>query len=80
MTLLSRAKRGASGNEATNRETKPNWMTGKKEILNHQTCAFSVTKHHYILLTHLGNLVRGNTYIGPVIDTDRCCLIQPVKP
>lgn len=30
MTLLSRAKRGASGNEATNRDTNPNWMTGKK--------------------------------------------------
>lgn len=30
MTLLSRAKRGASGNEATNRDTNPNWMTGGK--------------------------------------------------
>lgn len=27
MTLFSRAKTGASGNEATKRETKPNWMT-----------------------------------------------------
>lgn len=31
MTLLSRAKRGASGNEATNRDTNPNWMTGGKK-------------------------------------------------
>lgn len=51
MTLLSRAKRGASGNEATKRETKPNWMTGEKRH-NHRTrysrCNF--IKHQYILL------------------------------
>lgn len=29
--LLSRAKRGASGNDATNNVTKPNWMTRKKK-------------------------------------------------
>lgn len=37
MMLLSRAKSGASGNEATNRETKPNWMTGenRRAIVKH---------------------------------------------
>lgn len=30
MMLLSRAKSGARGKDATNNVTKPNWMTGKR--------------------------------------------------
>lgn len=31
MMLLSNAKSGASGKDATNNVTKPNWMTGQGE-------------------------------------------------
>ena len=32
MMLLSRAKSGARGKDATNNVTKPNWMTGHRRI------------------------------------------------
>lgn len=34
MMLLSRAKRGARGKDATNNVTKPNWMTGRTRRQN----------------------------------------------
>lgn len=49
MTLLSRAKRGASGNEATNRDTKPNWMTRREKRRTNVT-SLDVTDVH--LMTH----------------------------
>lgn len=39
MMLLSRAKRGARGKDATNRVTKPNWMTGKRKHITFQQLA-----------------------------------------
>lgn len=36
MMLLSRAKSGASGKDATNNVTKPNWMTGQRSKAKNQ--------------------------------------------
>lgn len=35
MMLLSRAKSGANGNDATNRVTKPNWITAHNNNKHH---------------------------------------------
>lgn len=44
MMLLSRAKRGARGKDATNNVTKPNWMTGQTRRQNN-----ILERYHYLL-------------------------------
>lgn len=63
MMLLSRAKRGARGKDATNRVTKPNWITGCWTKYVIVQCTLLSCKHLYIIHTYSSDSLFGQVFI-----------------